>query len=1309
MELHDISLRECPGGCPCCTPAARIYRGMRIVSVWLFLFLCAIPLTSSAASMKDYCIVPPHIANAGVMPNIMIAFENGEDMLNRAYPADELPGDPGANFDKSRRHYGFFDSGPDDRYAYDSTGGYFIKNNACEGKNCFAGDLLNWAVMSLFDISRKALVGFGWPEPGTDSGAGNVFTYNGILYSLGQAHAATVSGRDPLSGIEYTFCLSGSDGSNPTGIQISLGNLAHCNAGVVLVDGKVRIRYTSEDRTGFLQQFADKDQNYQYDMNAPRFGIRRWNSGKDTQQDIPRDSPPMTASETEQYFRNLLTAASAWPPADPQTPYLADMMREMAHYFTGSASSYSDNDGYSQTPYAWADDPARACRKTFAVFVTTGRHPGPDSSRLLPLPAACASLRYPDAFPSNACYAYHRDLYPDDGIRPRQNVSTYIIHTAYYGSSADNEKMLAYAAAVSDGEYFRVNQPEKLGEALSAALNDILKRMASGTASSMLSSGEGSGANMLQALFYPRTPISPTGMFDRRVSWIGRLQNLWYHVDPFFVKSSIREDSNGDRILDLSNDYIAQTYYDPSEDATKTALYADLDGNGVADSAAPLKTKHLETLTSLWEGGLELWKRDLAVSPRVIYIPASVTGAGTHTNLSLFSTGNASSLRPYLDLPEYDSDRDGFRDGDLNHDGIVNDNDARVLIQYIQGEDFSSANPSCTWLRPRTVGVDLNGDGDSDDTGESPKVWRLGDIVNSTPRVASWIPLNSYHTAYGDTTYGMQNMMPHPEETADPDHFVTSAQYRNRGMVFAGANDGMLHAFKLGKLEFSGAWKNSETKKARLRNPDPSTPLGHEMWAFIPGNVLPYLKYLADPGYCHIYTVDLSPYLFDASINGSPGGKKTADSWRTVLIGGMRFGGACRDADSQCNSPSGGSSDCVKSPVRGNGLSSYFALDITDQTHPRLLWEFTDPGLGFTTTGPAVVRIGEDRDKNGEWYVVFGSGPTGPISTTDQQFLGNSDQNLSIFVVNLRDGSMAVPAIDTGIPKAFAGSMMNAAHDSNMDYQDDVLYVPYTKKAADNTWTDGGILRILTNGTVPSGWSLSTLIDFTGGEGGPVTSSVTRLQNRKKGNLWLYFGTGRYFFSQASAADDQTKQRRIFGIKDPCFSIAGFASGCTSGMRGLNDVTNTPNLKDEPENGWFINLDPAGSFTYPEGIPSASVTKKYRAERVITDPVSTGSGLVFFTSFKPYGDVCSLGGKSFVWAVKYDTGGYAGALLRGKALLQTSTGSIEQKDLGTAFSPSDMSGGRKSSAIEGAPPTAQGLSVIAPPPPVKRVLHMREK
>ena len=203
-------------------------------------------------------------------------------------------------------------------------------------------------------------------------------------------------------------------------------------------------------------------------------------------------------------------------------------------------------------------------------------------------------------------------------------------------------------------------------------------------------------------------------------------------------------------------------------------------------------------------------------------------------------------------------------------------------------------------------------------------------------------------------------------------------------MVFAGANDGMLHAFNLGLLEDS--WTGQGTyEKARLTGAD----LGKEMWAFIPKNVLPYLKYITNPYYCHIFNVDLTPFIFDASIGGNAGDAKPANgsSWRTVLIGGMRTGGACRGTTTACtdvDEGGGGGKDCVNTPVdvggASVGYSSYFAIDVTDQNNPQLLWEFSDPQLGFATTGPTVVRIG-NTNNNGDWFVVFGSGPTGPIIT----------------------------------------------------------------------------------------------------------------------------------------------------------------------------------------------------------------------------------------------------------------------------------------------------------------------------------------
>ena len=561
---------------------------------------------------------------------------------------------------------------------------------------------------------------------------------------------------------------------------------------------------------------------------------------------------------------------------------------------------------------------------------------------------------------------------------------------------------------------------------------------------------------------------------------------------------------------------------------------------------------------------------------------------------------------------------------------------------------------------------------------------------------SSSIPLNTYHKTYLDFTYNA---------------FTRRTGYQNRGMVFVGANDGMLRAFKLGKLEFPGDsnWSSpapARLDRARLRKlPTDNGALGSERWAFIPRNALPYLQAMLDNNYCHLYYVDLAPQVFDASIGGADEAVRTADSWRTILIGGMRLGGACRDNTAICT-------DCVRSPVSGNeGLSSYFAIDVTDPEAPRVLWEFARPDLGFATTGPAVIRINAenasgnpDRTLNGKWYVVFGSGPTGPVDNHIRQFLGRSDQNLKLFVVDLKTGTSVTP-IDTGIPYAFAGSMINSTADVNLDYSDDALYVGYVKPSG-GIWNQGGVLRLLTKGSgTPSEWGVSTLIDGIG----PVTSSVARLQNNIQHTNWLFFGTGRYYFSAPSGSDDPYVQRRLYGVKDPCFNIVNtLTPTCTTTVdeADLTSADTPPTL--EPTRGWFIPLDadPA-AIAYDN-----TAAKKYYAERVITDPLSLSTGVVFFTTYRPYGDDCAIGGRTFLWAVQYNTGGVPQFALRGRALMQVSTASVEQLDLSTAFSQGNATlnrGGRRSYSLEGVPPTAQGLSLLSPPPPVKRILHMIER
>ena len=171
------------------------------------------------------------------------------------------------------------------------------------------------------------------------------------------------------------------------------------------------------------------------------------------------------------------------------------------------------------------------------------------------------------------------------------------------------------------------------------------------------------------------------------------------------------------------------------------------------------------------------------------------------------------------------------------------EDEAKKIIRYVHGEDGLTIGGMAT--RNRSVRI-----------GGTTKVWKLGDIISSTPRVQSSNKLQNYHrdapVGYADTTYA--------NDTTNTG-FANSTEYKNRGMAYAGANDGMLHAFTMGKLNV----QTSGDVKATLTG----TNLGQEEWAFIPKNALPYLKYLADPNYNHMYLVDGPSKLIDASIGGS--------------------------------------------------------------------------------------------------------------------------------------------------------------------------------------------------------------------------------------------------------------------------------------------------------------------------------------------------------------------------------------------------------------------------------------------------------
>ncbi|WP_246043761.1 pilus assembly protein [Geomonas edaphica] len=872
-----------------------------------------------------------------------------------------------------------------------------------------------------------------------------------------------------------------------------------------------------------------------------------------------------------------------------------------------------------------------------------------------------------------------------NGVYPRDYFTTYVVFNGEDTGTTDvcsAANLLGKTASNGGTTLQQANNPKKLRDSLSTIFQNIAAKASSGTAASILSNSEGSGANILQAVFFPKK------VFYNQTStnWIGEMQNLWYFVDPQISRSTIREDTDQNRVLDLIADHVVNFRFDSTDNTTYAYTSIDNNGDGIGDTAEV--KEDTDYVKSIWRAGKQLWARDITATGGARKIKTSINGTSLIDFSSSTFTGdsktdNSAALAPYLN---------------------VSTGEATRLINYVHGLDQDDATGMASY-RKRKVTIKDPISGSVDDG-----IWRLGDIISSTPRIQSTGKLNTYNlvpsAGYNDVSYAS---------------FVGSSDYKSRGTVYVGANDGMLHAFKLGLLDVTA----SNTQKATLSGDG----LGEEQWAYIPKQALPYLKFYGDPDYSHLYYVDGATLLFDASIGSStacsdaatyydcvkPNAVTTgaagtaldpaANTWRTILIGGMGIGGA-----SGCAS----GAPCVATPLAADpsdgtkalGYSTYFALDVTDPNTPSLMWEFNDTSMGYATTGPAIVRVG-DRAKNGHWYAVFGSGPTGKIDTINSQFMGQSSQTLKFFIVDLRSGKL-LRTIDTGIPNAFAGSMLGGSIDAdrwnssaNGHYQDDAIYIGYTKKnTTTNTWSDGGVVRIMTKETdTVANWEWSEVVRDTG----PVVTSISRLQDRKNKHLWLYFGSGRYYYRAGKDIDDFTNQRSIYGIKDPCYNTDANPGNlidktCKATVTsGITDQS-TSIATDIGDGGWKIDLDGASG--------------DFGAERIVTDAVALTNGTVFLTSFMPTADPCGFGGNSFLWAVGYDTGGRpSDAALTGKALIQLSTGEFKEIDLQSAFGSGAARLLRRTGVPMTGKPPADAFPIVSKSgnKPVKRIMHIQER
>jgi type IV pilus assembly protein PilY1 len=793
--------------------------------------------------------------------------------------------------------------------------------------------------------------------------------------------------------------------------------------------------------------------------------------------------------------------------------------------------------------------------------------------------------------------------------------------------------------------YFESSNVDDLEQRLLATISSILKKSSSGTSASVLaSSSTGEGA-AYQAYFYPGHPDNP------EVKWTG-------YVQGFFVDAlgNLREDTVNDGKLDLRSDYIIKMEFNGNDVVVKRYVDANADGkadlsdtngDGTPDTAVAVSPDILlKDVKGIWEAGKQLSGKD--PDTRKIYTWSDQNNDGNVDSAEWldFTTANASKLKPYLRA------------------STSGDYTAANIIKFIRGE-------SVTNLRNRQIVA--GGD-----------IWKLGDAINSTPTIVG-APKERYDVIYGDDTYG---------------EFYRT--WRNRRQVaYVGANDGMLHAFNAGFYHRGVSGVHNGCFTANISDncaTQTSVNLGNELWGFIPMQLLPHLKWLADPNYQHTYYVDLKPKVTDVRIfcNGAgsvtpPGtcidgqsGVSHPGGWGTILIGGFRFGGSCKNCT--VGAPPMQVQDDFDYPTNGSltdandtrtFYSAYFVLDITDPDAPggpKLLWIFTNDSLGLTTSYPTVLRVKpactgancKIDSTNAGWYAVFGSGPT---SYRVEDATTGLKQAAKLFAVNLAVGpggtaNSNVTTINLGAyTNALAGDVITV--DTDLDYRVNVAYSGTVIHDGTLPWR-GNLFRLTMNctGTAchqPAQWGASpgatnpvstAVIDkFGGTEVGPIPSAPTVTKDDSN-KIWLFFGTGRYYNS-----DDKltTEQQRFYGVKDPFLSgNCATESTCSSNLTLLNvtgtAVCSTCTTLSQVSGGTtgvttFDNLitkisgNPAASIPELNGwvtnllFPDSAAPR----ERVTVSPTLLG-GVVFFPSFVPIKDYCDTKSDGYLYGLFYLTG-----------------------------------------------------------------------
>jgi type IV pilus assembly protein PilY1 len=347
------------------------------------------------------------------------------------------------------------------------------------------------------------------------------------------------------------------------------------------------------------------------------------------------------------------------------------------------------------------------------------------------------------------------------------------------------------------------------------------------------------------------------------------------------------------------------------------------------------------------------------------------------------------------------------------------------------------------------------------------------------------------------------------------------ARYKNRpGVVYLGANDGMLHAFHADD--------------------------GSELFAYVPNALVPVLGELSNPAYSHRAYVDASAGYGEASLNGK---------WRSVLVSGM-----------------------------GMGARGVFALDVSNpaafESGMGALWEFTDsddPDIGHVRAAPQIAKLKVGMKGKAPEYRYFALVASG-INNYGQDAM-HADAGGVLFLLALDKPAsaswrlgvnyykLAAPAFEPRLANALAPPALAIAADGSARFG-------YAGDLQGNLW------RFDFTGTPPwSGQPLFAARDATG-QRQPI-AHAPKLVFAPGGGYLVLFGTGK-LIEEADLQPSNFAPQSFYAIRDGTATpIAPVRGRSELAQRTVSGRAITGAEFDyagaDSKKGWYFDFPQAGN------------------------------------------------------------------------------------------------------------------------------------